>query len=319
MPNLSQSFPKRRSNQTQPALYPISGLPEYPNAQNVLQFLKQTRITETPLTVEHVESLLNVLVLDGEIERVIWPFPNYDPHMLSLFIRFLRMAPLSGVPKRSRTMPSLNLSVIPRANENTDLGRTAMAVREARARNGRIAIRNWTTPLLHHEKRRAESQNAKTETPTTNQSERGKNPGPATATVTMRRRKTGRRNERRGPGQVRKNRKAENNLRTSLQPPRLTLVPNQMNPPGVGGLGAHLPSQGRSRKPRNPLNDRQPLHRSRNSISRAWGPLMYTGRYDQNVRSRAGPRHHALPVRVSSSVTTKDPSTRRTVSILGSG
>jgi len=42
----------------------------------VLQFLKQTRITETPLSVEHVESLLNVLVLDGEIERVILPLPR---------------------------------------------------------------------------------------------------------------------------------------------------------------------------------------------------------------------------------------------------
>ncbi|KAF9647078.1 hypothetical protein BDM02DRAFT_3146353 [Thelephora ganbajun] len=65
-----KSFPKRRSHQSQPALYPISSLPEYPNAQNVLQFLKQTKITETPLSVEHVESLLNVLVLDGEIERI---------------------------------------------------------------------------------------------------------------------------------------------------------------------------------------------------------------------------------------------------------
>ncbi|KAF9653354.1 hypothetical protein BDM02DRAFT_3125777 [Thelephora ganbajun] len=48
----------------------IDSLPEYQNAQNVLQFLKQTKITETPLSVEHVESLLNVPVLDGEIERI---------------------------------------------------------------------------------------------------------------------------------------------------------------------------------------------------------------------------------------------------------
>ncbi|KAF9781359.1 RNA polymerase Rpc34 subunit-domain-containing protein [Thelephora terrestris] len=65
-----KTFPKRRTNQPQPALYPISSPPEYPNAKNVLQFLKQSRITETPLSVEHVESLLNVLVLDGEIERI---------------------------------------------------------------------------------------------------------------------------------------------------------------------------------------------------------------------------------------------------------
>ena len=36
----------------------------------VLNFLRKSRITETTLDVEHVEMLLGVLVLDGEVERV---------------------------------------------------------------------------------------------------------------------------------------------------------------------------------------------------------------------------------------------------------
>lgn len=69
---LHQSFPKRRSSSQsqQPVLYSISKAPEYPTAQNVRTFLKQSRITETDLSVEHIEMLLNVLVLDGEIEKV---------------------------------------------------------------------------------------------------------------------------------------------------------------------------------------------------------------------------------------------------------
>ncbi|KAJ3841554.1 RNA polymerase Rpc34 subunit-domain-containing protein [Lentinula raphanica] len=65
------SFPKSRGRQ-QPdrALYPISKAPKYPTAQQVRNALKQARLTETDLTVEHVEILLNVLVLDGEIEKL---------------------------------------------------------------------------------------------------------------------------------------------------------------------------------------------------------------------------------------------------------
>ncbi|KAL0949570.1 hypothetical protein HGRIS_009619 [Hohenbuehelia grisea] len=65
-----KSYPKRRSQTDQSAFYPISNSPKYPTAQNVRAFLKQSRITETDLTVEHVEMLLNVLVLDGEIEKL---------------------------------------------------------------------------------------------------------------------------------------------------------------------------------------------------------------------------------------------------------
>ncbi|RPD52907.1 hypothetical protein L226DRAFT_496070 [Lentinus tigrinus ALCF2SS1-7] len=69
-----RSTPKQKhtdssSSGTQP-LYPISAAPQYPTAQQIQSFLSKSRITETELTVEHVETLLNVLVLDGDIERV---------------------------------------------------------------------------------------------------------------------------------------------------------------------------------------------------------------------------------------------------------
>ncbi|GAW01858.1 RNA polymerase III subunit Rpc34 [Lentinula edodes] len=59
-----------RGRQTDGALYPIAKAPKYPTAQQVRNALKQARLTETDLTVEHVEILLNVLVLDGEIEKL---------------------------------------------------------------------------------------------------------------------------------------------------------------------------------------------------------------------------------------------------------
>lgn len=71
---LLQSFPKRRrtadDDEPEHLLFPISNAPQYPNAQQVLNALKQARISVTELSVEHVEMLLNVLVLDGEVERV---------------------------------------------------------------------------------------------------------------------------------------------------------------------------------------------------------------------------------------------------------
>lgn len=51
-------------------LYGISNSPEYPTAQHIRNTLRKARLTETDLTVEHVEMLLNVLILDGEIEKV---------------------------------------------------------------------------------------------------------------------------------------------------------------------------------------------------------------------------------------------------------
>jgi len=64
------SFPKARGRHPEGALYPISKSPKYPSAEQVRNALKKARLTETDLTVEHVETLLNVLVLDGEIEKL---------------------------------------------------------------------------------------------------------------------------------------------------------------------------------------------------------------------------------------------------------
>ncbi|PCH37542.1 hypothetical protein WOLCODRAFT_140917 [Wolfiporia cocos MD-104 SS10] len=68
-----RSLPKQKGSDSQSdarLLYPISAAPSYPTAQQILTFLGKSRITETQLNVEHVEMLLNVLVLDGEIEKV---------------------------------------------------------------------------------------------------------------------------------------------------------------------------------------------------------------------------------------------------------
>ena len=68
-----QSLPKQKSTEgsaNSAQMYPISAAPPYPTAKQILTFLSKSRITETQLSVEHVEMLLNVLVLDGEIEQV---------------------------------------------------------------------------------------------------------------------------------------------------------------------------------------------------------------------------------------------------------
>ncbi|KAL1939461.1 hypothetical protein VTO73DRAFT_10017 [Trametes versicolor] len=67
-----KSAPKQKGGDSESSnlLYPISASPSYPTAQQLLAFLSKSRITETQLSVEHVEMLLNVLVLDGDVERV---------------------------------------------------------------------------------------------------------------------------------------------------------------------------------------------------------------------------------------------------------
>ncbi|KAJ8086367.1 34-kDa subunit of RNA polymerase III (C) [Marasmius tenuissimus] len=78
-----KSCPKRRS-QSERALYPISKASQYPTAEYVQKKLREARITPTELSVEHVEMLLNVLVLDGEIEKLpafggaIWDTSTLD-------------------------------------------------------------------------------------------------------------------------------------------------------------------------------------------------------------------------------------------------
>ncbi|KIJ16323.1 hypothetical protein PAXINDRAFT_168469 [Paxillus involutus ATCC 200175] len=68
-----RSFPKqsgKRSSQSQQRLYAIGAAPSYPSAPQIQHFLSKSKITETELGVEHVEMLLRVLELDGEIEKI---------------------------------------------------------------------------------------------------------------------------------------------------------------------------------------------------------------------------------------------------------
>jgi DNA-directed RNA polymerase III subunit RPC6 len=79
----TQTLPKHRYDDgrlssSQP-LYPASAGITYPNAKEILSFLSKSKITETQFTEEHVEMLLNVLVLDGDIERVRPP-PLFFQH-----------------------------------------------------------------------------------------------------------------------------------------------------------------------------------------------------------------------------------------------
>ncbi|KAJ7095174.1 RNA polymerase Rpc34 subunit-domain-containing protein [Mycena belliarum] len=64
------SFPKQHKDAREGALFPISNAPRYPTAAQVHNTLRQARLTETELSVEHVEMLLGVLVLDGEVEKL---------------------------------------------------------------------------------------------------------------------------------------------------------------------------------------------------------------------------------------------------------
>ncbi|TDL14995.1 hypothetical protein BD410DRAFT_756850 [Rickenella mellea] len=63
-----KTFPK--SNTDKRPLYSISSAPSYTTAQQIQAFLSKSKITETQLSVEHVEMLLNVLIIDGEIEKI---------------------------------------------------------------------------------------------------------------------------------------------------------------------------------------------------------------------------------------------------------
>ncbi|KZS96904.1 hypothetical protein SISNIDRAFT_406959 [Sistotremastrum niveocremeum HHB9708] len=67
-----RSLPKGSLNKppSERKLYGISSAPAYPSASQVLSFLSRSRITDTELSLEHVEMLLNTLVYDGLVERV---------------------------------------------------------------------------------------------------------------------------------------------------------------------------------------------------------------------------------------------------------
>ncbi|KDQ50981.1 hypothetical protein JAAARDRAFT_41609 [Jaapia argillacea MUCL 33604] len=67
-----KSFPKSQSHSSSSSkrLYPPSQAPSYPSAAAISHFLSSSKISTTELGVEHVESLLGVLVLDGLIEKL---------------------------------------------------------------------------------------------------------------------------------------------------------------------------------------------------------------------------------------------------------
>ncbi|KAH9962126.1 RNA polymerase Rpc34 subunit-domain-containing protein [Russula dissimulans] len=69
-----RTLPKHKYDEGHPSssqpLYPASAGLHYPNPKEVLAFLSKSKITETQFTEEHVEMLLNVLVLDGDVERL---------------------------------------------------------------------------------------------------------------------------------------------------------------------------------------------------------------------------------------------------------
>ncbi|KAH7337740.1 RNA polymerase Rpc34 subunit-domain-containing protein [Rhizoctonia solani] len=67
-----RSYPilKSKSKLSPRALFPTSQSSGYPTAADVLNFLKQTNITDTPLEISHVESLLQVLIYDGLVEAL---------------------------------------------------------------------------------------------------------------------------------------------------------------------------------------------------------------------------------------------------------
>jgi len=76
-------------------LYPISNAPNYPTASDITNSLRKARLTETNLSVEHIEMLLNVLVLDGKIEKVF--SAQYLPVRFLTRHRYHRLVPRCGI------------------------------------------------------------------------------------------------------------------------------------------------------------------------------------------------------------------------------
>ncbi|TBU23658.1 RNA polymerase Rpc34 subunit-domain-containing protein [Dichomitus squalens] len=65
------SFPKATQGEDTPVrqLYPLTHS-SYPTASQILELIKKIRVTETELTVHHVEMILEVLILDGKTEKI---------------------------------------------------------------------------------------------------------------------------------------------------------------------------------------------------------------------------------------------------------
>ncbi|MCO5585526.1 hypothetical protein L7F22_039459 [Adiantum nelumboides] len=69
----SKTWPGKRGESRDPSdrpIYPASHINSLPTASTCLQFLKKSNITDTDLQVENVQSLLDVLVYDGKVEKI---------------------------------------------------------------------------------------------------------------------------------------------------------------------------------------------------------------------------------------------------------
>lgn len=68
----SKSFPKNGQSR---ALFPTSHTSQLPSAKSIHSYLRSSNLTETELEVEHVASLLDILVYDEQIEKIpVLPF-----------------------------------------------------------------------------------------------------------------------------------------------------------------------------------------------------------------------------------------------------
>ncbi|KAI0037057.1 RNA polymerase Rpc34 subunit-domain-containing protein [Vararia minispora EC-137] len=75
------TFPRQKADLPSSAqpLYAPSSSPDYPSTKQIQAWITRSKITPTKLSEEHVEELLNVLVLDGDIERL----PAYGAAMFA--------------------------------------------------------------------------------------------------------------------------------------------------------------------------------------------------------------------------------------------
>ncbi|KZT68885.1 hypothetical protein DAEQUDRAFT_765892 [Daedalea quercina L-15889] len=66
-----KSLPKPvRGRADQVRLLYLPSYSSYPNAEHILALVKRSRVTETELTIQHIEMLLEVLILNGKVEEI---------------------------------------------------------------------------------------------------------------------------------------------------------------------------------------------------------------------------------------------------------
>lgn len=163
-----QSFPKqsgKRNAHGQQRIYAIGAAPSYPSAQQIQHFLSKSKITETELGVEHVEMLLRVLELDGEIEKVIGTITFWC--YCSRWCRYLHSPPLHGILRQN---PMLTLvrapeTVIRSARAPRNASRVLQRVRARNPASGSgDGLRTPRTVILTKNGRTARRKNARRRT-----------------------------------------------------------------------------------------------------------------------------------------------------------